>query len=197
MIPIMYVLMMIPAALTGRPLVKLLTIYATQEETYSRLTSHAPNLYLFLPTKISIVDTTLIGVLITGMIALAWVSMSASRIKEVTPKTILLCALVSVAFMPFFLPKMHERYFYLADCLSFLAAFYFPQAWLVALGYQLVSILTYSIFLFSSVIPVSHVFARNLLITAVFVNTALITYLFSNQFDWIRGSTGKQVTLNP
>jgi hypothetical protein len=90
---------------------------------------------------------------------------------------------------------MHKRYFYLADCLSFLAAFYFPQGWLLAIGYQLVSILTYSVFLLFSVRPIGHDFARNLLITAVFVNMALLSYLFSNQWSWIENKTPKVSSL--
>lgn len=190
-IPVIYIVMMLPAALAGRPFAKLLTIYAAQEETYSRLTSHAPNLYMFFPTKISIPATTIIGLLVTAIVALLWVTVYAEKIKEFSPQSILLCALVCVAFMPFFLPKMHERYFYLADCLSFLVAFYFPQGWLLAIGYQLVSILTYSIFLLSSVHPLGHDFVRNLLITAVLVNTAMLSYLFSNQSEWIQGDRSK------
>lgn len=198
MIPIVYFVMMIPAALTGRPFIKLLTIYASQEETYSRLTSHAPNLYLFFPSRISIPVTTLIGVLVTSIVALVWITTYADKIKEFSPQSVLLCALVPAVFMPFFLPKMHERYFYLADCISFLVAFYVPQGrgWLLALGYQLVSILTYSIFLISIVRPLGHTFVRNLLITAVFVNTALISYLFWNQTDWLELGRERPITLN-
>jgi len=194
-IPIIYMVMMLPAALAGRPFVKLLTIYAAQEETYSRLTSHAPNLYLFLPAKISMPATTFIGLLVTTIVALVWITVSADKIKEFSPRSVLLCALVCAAFMPFFLPKMHERYFYLADCLSFLAAFYFPQGWLLAIGYQLVSILTYSIFLLASLHPLGRDFVRNFLITAVFVNTALLSYLFSNQWSWIENANPKVSSL--
>lgn len=58
-----------------------------------------------------------LGLAITAMIALTWVTLYARTVKESNPETILLCALVSVVFMPFFLPKMHDRYFYLAEVL--------------------------------------------------------------------------------
>jgi Gpi18-like mannosyltransferase len=31
--------------------------------------------------------------------------------------------------VPFLLPKMHERYYFLADVLSIVYAFYFPRKW--------------------------------------------------------------------
>ena len=34
---------------------------------------------------------------------------------------------MSVALVPFLLPKMHDRYFYPADIFSLLAAFYMPE----------------------------------------------------------------------
>ena len=183
-IPLMYVLMMIPAALTGRPFAELLTIYARQEETYSALTMHAPNLYLIFPRSVHPADVVLLGMIVTLIVALVWVSVYMDKVDEFTPQVILLFALMSAALIPFFLPKMHERYFYLADVTSFLTAFYFPQGrgWLLALGYQLTSGLAYSVFLIESVTRISHAFAIDLLMPALFINIALIGFIFS--YPW-------------
>jgi Gpi18-like mannosyltransferase len=181
-IPVIYVLMMIPAALAGRSLVDLLKIYISQAETYPELSLHAPNLYLFFPSHVHSPALVLIGLLITAIVALAWIWVSMEKIHAITPPVILLCALTSVAFMPFFLPKMHERYFYLADVLSFLMAFYFSRGWLLAVGYQLVSGLPYALFLLSSLMRIKPVVAGNVLISAMFINIALMGFIFSNQW---------------
>jgi hypothetical protein len=118
----------------------------------------------------------------TVVIALIWVIIYVHKLKEFAPQTILLCALVSAAFMPFFLPKMHDRYFYVAEVLAFLGAFYFPGTWPLAATYQFVSVLVYSVVLKASVVPVEPVVAGNILIFAVFLNTFLMGFVFWKQW---------------
>ena len=181
-VPAMYMLMMIPAVLTGRPLLNLLKIYIGQEEKYSALSSHAPNWYLFFPKSLNNHTTELLGLAITAIVVLAWTMIYQQRFKKITPQVILLCAMMSVALIPFFLPKMHERYFYLADVTSYLMAFYFPWGWVLALGYQLTSGLAYSIFLSESFMRLKHPVVGNILFTALFVNIALLGFMFSNRW---------------
>jgi len=187
-VPLVYALMMIPAALAGRPIIELLTIYAGQAGTYHTLSEHAPNLYLFIPNTLY-TPVLLIGLITTVLIALTWTAIYARKLKEFTPQTILLCALVSVAFMPFFLPKMHDRYFYPAEVFSFVAAFYFPNMWLLALGYQLVSGLVYYVVLTASAMPVDPALAGSILIFGAFINTALTGFVFWKQWRLIDSKT--------
>ena len=57
-------------------------------------------------------------------------------------------ALMSVLFPPFLLPGMHDRYFFPADVLSLVYAFYVPRGWRVAVIVPLASVLAYFPFLF-------------------------------------------------
>ena len=50
---------------------------------------------------------------------------------QLTDSSIATLALFSVIFVPYFLPHMHERYFYPADILSVIFAFYFPAKFYV------------------------------------------------------------------
>ena len=52
-------------------------------------------------------------------------------------------ALLSVLFPPFFLPGVHERYFFAADVLSVVYAFYVPRKWVVPLLIQFASVFAY------------------------------------------------------
>ncbi|MEK7675038.1 MAG: hypothetical protein AAB676_04270, partial [Verrucomicrobiota bacterium] len=57
-------------------------------------------------------------------------------------------ALLSVLFPPFFLPGVHERYFFAADVLSVVYAFYVPRKWIVPILIQLASVFAYLPYLF-------------------------------------------------
>jgi Gpi18-like mannosyltransferase len=180
-IPLVYMLMMIPASLTGRPLMELMTIYIDQTDVYGGLSMHAPTLYVFIPQK-WYQPALLTGILVTLIVVCAWVWTYARRIKEFTHEIVLLCALASVAIAPFFLPKMHDRYFYLADVLSFIVAFYIPRLWVVALGYQVVSGMAYSIFLIPSIIPIKRRVTEAILNWSAIVNTFVMALVLWKQW---------------
>ncbi len=57
-------------------------------------------------------------------------------------------AFISVALTPFFLPKMHDRFFFLADIFSLLIAMMIPSYWFLPVFYQLISGLSIYIFLY-------------------------------------------------
>jgi Gpi18-like mannosyltransferase len=203
-VPVIYGLLIIPAALSGRPVIELLTIYFGQADTYQMLSMSAPNIYLLLP-NIRYDVGLFIGLIATTLIILIWTIVYASKIKEFTPPVILLCALVAVAYMPFFLPKMHDRYFYLADVLSFLVAFYFVQGWQLAGGYQVVSGLVYFVFLRSSMsmTRVQSPQDAGILISAAVINTIVMGFVFWKQWKLIGSeqenyvdSTNNQSTSN-
>lgn len=197
-VPLMYALMMIPAAVIGRPVIELLTIYAEQANTFQMLSMHAPNIYVFVPDNFYN-PGWIIGLATTIVIILAWTTFYAVKIKEFTPQIILPCAFVSVAFMPFFLPKMHDRYFYLAEVLSFLVAFYFLQGrgWWLAIGYQLVSGLVYLVFLHSSLARtrMETPLDNSIVMVAAIINTILMAFVFWNQWKLINGKTEKPVSV--
>jgi Gpi18-like mannosyltransferase len=153
---------------------------------------HAPNIYVFVPESF-FRSGLILGLLTTLVITVAWITVYAGRIKEFTPPMILLCALVSVAFVPFFLPKMHDRYFYLAEVFSFLIAFYFRRGWHLAAGYQLVSGLVYLVFLHSSLVRtrMETPFDVSIVMLAAVINTILMGFLFWKQWKLTAGSNSE------
>jgi Gpi18-like mannosyltransferase len=62
--------------------------------------------------------------------------------------TIVATAAFSLLLVPFVLPHMHERYFYAADMLTIVLAFFRPRWAFVAVLVQVVSFLSYWPFLF-------------------------------------------------
>ncbi|NUM49030.1 MAG: DUF2029 domain-containing protein [Anaerolineales bacterium] len=147
LIPITYFVLILPAWIIGRPLPDLLTIYLAQGDTYRELTMNAPNLYTWLPN--SLYDLLVpAGLLLTILLALSLIAVAYRNQATTTPKILLALATLSVIAMPFFLPKMHDRYFYPADVLSLALGFYFSELFFIPLLVQFVSLFAYFPFLF-------------------------------------------------
>jgi Gpi18-like mannosyltransferase len=144
LIPIVYLTLLIPARFEDRDIWSLLTIYLHQaHEASGALTMNAPNFYQWIPTS-DVQDWTQLGVILAStMVALICFLTVASR-KSITADIILKLTLVFALAIPFFLPGMHDRYFYLADIVSIIYAFYFPYYWYIALVEQLCSFFSYA-----------------------------------------------------
>lgn len=171
-----YLATMLPALAAGRPFMDALSVYANQSmgQYYDRLTYNAPNLYLFFPmlefassqeftwmryipgidgkgTNPYLTDTlmpTLQGaalyacVLLTLIAVVYWLL----HAREITPDMTLTFALFFAIFLPFVMPKIHERYFFLADMLSVLYAARFARRRfmpLLVVGASLMSYISY------------------------------------------------------
>jgi Gpi18-like mannosyltransferase len=184
LLPITYLIMMTPALLAGRSLLSVLSVYLGQADTFKSLSMKAPNLYLFMPDELY-TPLMYIGIITTVVVTLLWAAGYAIKIKEFNSEIMLICATVSVSMIPFLLPKMHERYFYLMDVFTFLLAFYIQRLWFPAIGAQVVSGLTYYVFIFISSQQPPPSIGAVFLISAAFINTFLIGYLFWKQYNFI------------
>ncbi len=136
---------------SGRDLMEVLTIYAGQAQTFTRLSMNAGNFWLVLdmlgsaevmsPQHRSFVLVGLIAAL-GASVAIIW---KVGRAPFALP-TMIYYASVSAILMPFLLPKMHERFFFPAEALLFVAALMHPRILPVAVLTQLSGIAMYSIY---------------------------------------------------
>ena len=149
LVPIVYALLMLPAVVAGRTWIEVLTTYSGQAGSGKALTHNAPTLYVFAPKS---AFEQLIGpaVILAILIALLWVLWTWLHTKRRGRPGMLLLALISVTLVPFFLPNMHDRYFYPADTISIALAFLMPELWFIPILFQLASGLSYSIYLLSA-----------------------------------------------
>jgi len=149
-IPGVYLIAVLPAAIAGRPIVDLMTIYAAQAGYYARLSMNAPNPYHVLQAlaPMPYQAGTLIGCALAGMTGLG-IAIYGARNLRFSKESYLLLALLSLALMPFLLPKMHDRYFFAADVFAYVMAFSVPRLWWAAFGFQASSLLACSMFLFN------------------------------------------------
>ena len=147
-----YIVTMVPALIAGKPFMDALMVYANQSmgQYYDRLTYGAPNLYMFFPMMDyttgqpfkwmryipgmaeegmnsylnpdlypDLQHAALYACVILVLIAVLYWLM---HYREITPDMMLDFAVFCAIFLPFVMPKMHERYFFLADALSVLYA---------------------------------------------------------------------------
>ena len=145
----------------------------------SSYTYNAPSFYQWLPANAPTywkwVGIILAGIVVVAVAALAWRSK-----QKITGGILLKMALVFAVALPFLLPEMHERYFYLADVLSIIYAFYFPRYFFVAILVQLCSLLSYApYFLNTQIVGLSFI-AFVELVLSIFVFVDLVLALYPN-----------------
>ncbi len=118
--PLFFAIMMLPAIIAGRPPIDAILIYINQTGEYSsNITLNAPTLAAFFEDyslSVSTVSTALIVLTALFLCALLWYAWR--RRKALDDKLIVRLALAICIGIPFLLPFMHERYFYIAEILS-------------------------------------------------------------------------------
>ena len=206
-----YVVTMLPALLAGRPFLDALSVYANQSmgQYYDRLSYNAPNLYLFFPmlefassqefTWMRYIDgidgkgtnaflnpdlmpdlqhAALYACVILVLIAVVYWLI---HWKEITPDMTLEFALLCAIFLPFVMPKIHERYFYLADMLSILYAAKYPRRRFMPLLVVGASLMCYVPYLMRQRPIDERVLALMMLAALVIVGRDLLTRMRKNR----------------
>ena len=146
LVPVVYTALMIPAWLEGRPFSELMLVYFGQSQTYHKLTMNAPNLYSWIPNRFYS-PVVIAGLLLMTAIGslFAWL-VWRSRVRLDEALTLKLCTL-SLIMTPFFLPKMHDRFFFPADVLTIAYGFFFPRQYYVPIVVGFAFLFAYSRFL--------------------------------------------------
>ena len=141
-IPLVYVISVLPAWFAGRPILSLLLVYFDQAKKYKRLTLGAPNIYQWIPNDFYSVVFP-IGIILTLIAILLLTYFVYKNQLEITQDRLIHLTTISVLFVPYILPEMHDRYFYPADIFTIIFAFYFPKFRWVALIMQMASFFSY------------------------------------------------------
>jgi Gpi18-like mannosyltransferase len=155
--PIVYMIIMVPAWFSGGSLWDLLFKYAHQSKEYQALTLSAPTVYSFFNESQlgSGADRALsnLGIFVAALVAIGLIVLVRKLIinNQLTTRRAVFLALISVLYIPFLLPHMHERYFYLADIISVIYAIYRPRYWYVPVFVIMASSFSYVPFLSASI----------------------------------------------
>lgn len=173
LLPTVYLIAAFPAMWVGRSFESVLTIYIGQVGQFRSLSMSAPNLYIFIPDVFYDVGVW-VGMVFFFfvMFVFGWANWRSKAILN--EQTIMLLALTSLVLVPFVLPKMHDRYFYPADVFSFAAVIFLPEMWFIPLVYQLISALSYTVFILNA----SNIFVM----LAAIINTGAVIYIVNKQY---------------
>jgi Gpi18-like mannosyltransferase len=179
--PLVCLLTLLPAWIAGRSIFELMAIYFSQGNLQAaKLTWRAPNLYNWLPQEQTAIFLPA-GLLFAAGIALLFVVATWKSQARLTPQLLIGTALASVLIMPYVLPSMHERYFFTADVMAILFAFYVPAYTYLAVLIGLVSLFAYQPFLFKKEIIPMPWLALALLIGIVLLGRWLLGKLYPGE----------------
>ncbi len=139
----------IPALLLGKPLSDTILVYFHQMTEYPSLTMNGPSVYQFIPYQME-VNTELLkwmGILAAFILCVGLLIVGLRLGKSMTRIHELLIAGVLCIGVPFLLPHMHERYFFLGDVLTVCIGCIFSGFRPVAVLVNASSLLSYLVFL--------------------------------------------------
>lgn len=153
--PVTILLTLVPALLAGRDFNELISIYLKQVTTYSRLSMNYPNIYCFVSESLSeetrhmlISCGTVCCILLLGVVAYY----VRDKVFEVSFLYMVTLAVFTVLLCLYALPVMHERYGYIAELFLVVYGITSYKRMGVCAAVQVISVITYSRFLFGSTV---------------------------------------------
>jgi Gpi18-like mannosyltransferase len=192
LVPLVYAAMMLPAWLAGRPALELATIYLDQGSYYHVLAANAPNPWAFvekyhlLPYRPAVLAGLVIAAAVN--LALVWKALHA---RHDTAETRLLLLASTTLASPYLLPKMHDRYFFLADLFTILLAVVAPKYRLAALAMQGASLAVYLAFLTGPFYQADKIPLLAALLTSFALMSLLYAPALSGAWKGWSGRSGK------
>lgn len=145
--PIAYAAILLPPVIFGRPLLEVLTQYFSQAGTVGdALNYNSPSVFSIFGNLDSAIWSQKAVIIAFAFMLIVFAIAAISR-KSLSDKSLLGFTLLLVIGIPFLLPHMHDRYFYLADVLSLILAFAVPAFFPLPLFVQFASFLSYYAYL--------------------------------------------------
>ena len=179
-VPLIMLLSLVPALLAGRSLIDLLSVYPSQASQYQQLSMHAPSLLSLIPNSGRFYPFFYPAGLILGIaVGLLFSILIYKNRVDLTPSLLIELSLISVMLMPLVLPKMLDRYFYPADVLSILFAFYFPSYFYVPISMSVISFFAYQPTLFQTEPVAIPILAIGILVLVAIVIKDALTSMVS------------------
>ena len=176
-IPIVNIVMCLPAIILGRSIISCLDIYINQTGNYIGYASmNFPNFYALLIDTIG--ESNLIaspdiafsnfGTLFTfSILAITAIYILYKEVK-IDNKLLIELSLWSVLLCTFFLPSMHDRYLYMADIISIIYFILVRKKVYIPIGINFVSLYVYIEYLYATKnLPIAFVAVINAVILIV------------------------------
>lgn len=143
-----FLIVLLPAVLAGRPFLETISIYYKQSEYYEWLHMNAPTIFGFFAPETGLASFARAGILAAGAVTVALTGYLYLRRDKLDASRLLDAAYLSLLSLPFFLPHMHERYFFAADVMGAVYLARHPKDWYLPAAGATASFLCYFEFLF-------------------------------------------------
>ena len=127
--PITYAATTLPAVIAGRPFMDAILLYFNQAETVgSALNYNSPSVFSLIPWGAEVNEKLLseVGIVLAFLFLFLLFLHCWLRRESLGNRELLICSLLIAVAVPWFLPHMHDRYFFIADALSVALAFVMP-----------------------------------------------------------------------
>ncbi len=124
--PIAFFVLMLPVLLAGRSFADTFSIYLDQTGSYPYLSLNAPSFWSLIPNDY-FSSLSPLPVLLAGIVTLLLLYAFLPRCRNMSDGSMIAAALIFTLAIPWLLPRMHERYFYLAEMLSVVYAARYPR----------------------------------------------------------------------
>jgi Gpi18-like mannosyltransferase len=182
--PVAYVLLVLPAVLLGRPFLETITLYFSQTGSIgSGLNYNSPSIFaIFWNVENEELASTL-AIAAAAVFMAVVLLLCAVNYKKLNNKAMLAAAVLLAVGIPFFLPHMHDRYFFAADILSVVLAFVVWQFSLAPLLVQFASLLGYHAYLKMRYLFPMRYGAYGLIAVMIMAAAILIYELYREKFN--------------
>ena len=146
--PATYLVTALPAVIAGRPLRDAVLLYFDQAGSVgSALNYNSSSVFAFASRNADTALLSRLGIVFAfGFLALIFVWCFLRR-RSLSREALLIVTLLICVAVPFFLPHMHDRYFFLADVLSVALAVVLPRLSFVPVCVSFASLLGYHAYL--------------------------------------------------
>lgn len=146
--PVTYVVLMLPAVMAGYPLLDTITLYFDQMGTVgSALNYNSSSIYALFGSVSNESLASALGVLAAFTLMGGVFLWAFMRRRYLNDWAILGCAVILAVGIPYLLPHMHERYFFVADILTLLLAVAAPEFMVLPVLCEFASLLGYHAYL--------------------------------------------------
>lgn len=128
--PAAYAVTTLPAVIAGRPFMDAILLYFNQAETVgSALNYNSPSAFSLIPYGAEVNETALseAGIILAFLFLFLLFLHCWLRRESLGSRELLICSLLIAIAVPWLLPHMHDRYFFIADVLSVALAFALPR----------------------------------------------------------------------
>ena len=131
--PLTFIATLLPAIIVGRPIKDTIGIYFLQTTQYPELTLNAPSIFQLVSKKADFETFNFLGIMLAGLGALTFIYLCFYFKDKIGKKQLVTIFYLSALLLPFLLPRMHERYFFIGDMLGIIFLFYNPNKWYLTL----------------------------------------------------------------